>query len=123
MKKIDVLIVDDDFINLKLLETMLKKNDMVQNIFTATNGLEALEVMKKNAPDIVLLDIIMPVMNGIEMLKFVKNDQQLSQIPVIVLSTDETKKNDALENGALGFINKPIREQQLMETIRKYTQL
>jgi len=59
--------------------------------------------------DLILLDIIMPVMNGIEMLKVVRADDNLRQLPIVILTTDETKKNEALESGANGFLMKPIR--------------
>ncbi|WP_200763595.1 response regulator [Nitrosophilus alvini] len=122
MKKIKVLAVDDDFINLKLLKSMLMKSDNIEEVYEAKNGAEALNVLKEhNDIDIILLDIIMPVMNGIEMLKILRSDTNLKQIPVIVLSTDETKRVEALDSGANDFINKPIREQILKEKINQYT--
>ncbi|WP_281950443.1 response regulator [Nitrosophilus kaiyonis] len=121
MKKIKVLAVDDDFINLKLLKTMLLKNGMVDEVIEAKNGVEAIEILKNRKDiDLILLDIIMPVMNGIEMLKIIKSDESLKDIPVIVLSTDETKRTEALDNGANDFINKPIRENILTEKIKTY---
>ncbi len=123
MKKINVLVVDDDFINLKLLKTMLMKNEMVGEIFEAKNGIEAIEILKKSAVDLILLDILMPIMNGIEVLKIIRSEDKLKNIPVVVLSTDETKKMEALENGANDFINKPIREQILNERIKTYALL
>lgn len=62
----------------------------------------------------------MPVMNGIEVLKIIRSEEKFKNIPVIVLSTDETKKMEALENGANDFINKPIRELILNEKIKTY---
>ena len=123
MKKLNVLIVDDDFINLKLLEVLLKKNESVDKIFEAKNGVEAIDLLKKESIDLMLLDILMPVMDGIEVLKIIKSDENLKNIPVIVLSTDETKKIESLDNGANDFINKPIREQILNEKIKTYTSL
>ncbi len=124
MKKINILAVDDDFINLKLLQTMLKKNEYVNEVLEAKNGVEAIEILKsRNDIDLILLDIIMPVMNGIEVLKILKSDKNLKDIPVVVLSTDETKKGEAIDNGANDFINKPIREQVLSEKIRTYASL
>jgi len=121
MKKIKVLAVDDDFINLKLLKTMLLKNDFVDEVIEAKNGIEAIDILRnKDNIDLILLDIIMPIMNGIEMLKIIKSDESLKDIPVIVLSTDETKKTEALDNGANDFINKPIRESVLKEKIKTY---
>lgn len=113
-KKINVLAVDDDMINLKLLKSMLLKTGNVEDVIEAGNGSDAIGVLKsRNDIDLILLDIIMPVMNGIEMLKVVRADENLKQLPIIVLTTDETKKGEALEFGANGFLMKPIRADQL----------
>lgn len=113
-KKINVLAVDDDMINLKLLKSMLMKTGVVDEVIEAGNGSDAIGVLKSREDiDLILLDIIMPVMNGIEMLKVVRADDNLKQLPIIVLTTDETKKGEALEYGANGFLMKPIRAEEL----------
>ena len=113
-----VLAVDDDIINLKLLKSMLKKTGRVTEVIEAKNGSDAIGVLKsRNDIDLILLDIIMPIMGGLEVLKVVRADDNLRQLPIIVLTTDETKKNDALEFGANGFLMKPIRHQELMDKI------
>ena len=61
----------------------------------------------------------MPVMNGIEVLKTLRADEDLSQIPVIMLTTDETKKGEALDEGANGFLIKPIRAHDVIDQINK----
>ena len=117
-KQINVLTVDDDMINLKLLKSMLKKTANVAEVIEAGNGSDAIGILKsRDDIDLILLDIIMPVMNGIEMLKVVRADDNLRQVPVIVLTTDETKKGEALECGANGFLMKPIRANQLKAKI------
>lgn len=122
--KIKILAVDDDFINLKLLKSMLLKNENVAEVIEAKNGVEAIGILRSRRDiDIILLDIIMPVMDGIETLKLIRDDKMLSTIPVIVLTTDETKKNEALNSGANGFINKPIREQTLVGMINSLINL
>jgi putative two-component system response regulator len=123
-KKLKILSVDDDFINLKLVNTMLKKNPNVAEVLEAKNGAEALEILKK-VPDIdmVLLDIKMPVMDGIEFLVTLHTMHDLKDIPIIVLTTDDTKKYEALEKGAHDFLIKPIREHELFEKVQKITQL
>ncbi|MEA2099114.1 MAG: response regulator [Campylobacterota bacterium] len=109
-----VLAVDDDSINLKLLNSMLNKSGMVQEVVLAMNGADAVEILKnRDDIDLVLLDIIMPIMNGIEVLKVVRADDNLIQVPIIVLTTDETKKTEALEVGANSFLTKPIRSNDL----------
>jgi len=120
MSKVDlvVLAVDDDMINLKLLKSMLMKSGKVKEVIEAKNGSDAIGVLKsRDDIDLILLDIIMPVMGGIEMLKVVRADDNLRQLPIIVLTTDETKKSDALEFGANGFLMKPIRNNDLLQKI------
>ena len=117
-KELIVLAVDDDMINLKLLKSMLTKNPDVKEVIEAKNGADAIGHIKARSDiDIILLDIIMPVMNGIEMLKVVRSDENIKQVPIIVLTTDETKKTEALELGANGFLMKPIRNSELNEKI------
>ncbi len=113
-KDLIVLAVDDDMINLKLLKSMLMKSENVKEVVEAKNGSDAIGVLKgRDDIDLILLDIIMPIMGGIEMLKVVRADDNLRQVPIIVLTTDETKKSDALEYGANGFLMKPIRTVDL----------
>ncbi|WP_345987489.1 response regulator [Sulfurimonas sp. HSL1-2] len=117
-KQLKVLAVDDDLINLKLLKSMLMKTGYVAEVIEAKNGADAIGELK-NTPDIdvVLLDIIMPVMGGLDMLRVLRADENLRQPPVIVLTTDETKKAEALEAGANGFLMKPVREKELSAKI------
>jgi len=113
-----VLAVDDDMINLKLLKSMLKKGGNVKEVIEAKNGSDAIGVLKsRDDIDLILLDIIMPIMGGIDMLKVVRADDNLRQLPIIVLTTDETKKAEALECGANGFLMKPIRNEELLKKI------
>ncbi len=114
-KDLVVLAVDDDMINLKLLKSMLKKSGYVKEVIEAKNGSDAIGELKARSDiDLILLDIIMPIMGGIEMLKVVRADDNLKQLPIIVLTTDETKKGEALEFGANGFLMKPIRNEDLI---------
>lgn len=113
-----VLAVDDDLINLKLLNSMLKKTGKVKEVIEAKNGSDAIgELKSRDDIDLVLLDVIMPIMGGIDMLKVVRADDNLRQVPIIVLTTDETKKTEALECGANGFLMKPIRLEELTKKI------
>jgi putative two-component system response regulator len=117
-----VLIVDDDFINRKLLQALLKKYpDLVREVAEAENGSEALSVIKER-PDInlVLLDVIMPVLDGKEFLKIFRSDSANSNIPVLVLTTDDSQKNTIFELGADDFLLKPINENELIEKIRRW---
>jgi len=117
-----VLIVDDDFINRKLLSTLLKKNPSVTDILEAENGSDALDKLKKDPTiDLILLDIMMPVVDGIEFLKIFRSNMTNSHIPVIVLSTDDTRKTEVFDNGANDFLRKPVKEDILYAKIEQWT--
>lgn len=117
-----ILIVDDDFINRKLLSTLLKKNPNVTEMIEAENGSDALDKLKHH-PDIslILLDIMMPVVDGIEFLKIFRSDMETSHIPVIVLSTDDTRKTEVFDNGANDFLRKPVKEDMLFAKMDQWT--
>lgn len=124
MSKIKVLAVDDDLINLKLLKSMLLKCPEVAEVIEAKNGADAIDILKaQNDIGLILLDIIMPVMGGIEVLKIVRADSHFKNIPIIVLTTDETKKGEALECGANDFVMKPVRAEAVAEKIRRLINL
>jgi putative two-component system response regulator len=117
-----VLVVDDDFINRKLLQTLLKKNPKVTEIVEAENGSDALDKLKKDPTvDLILLDIMMPVVDGIEFLKIFRSDMSNAHIPVIVLSTDDTRKTEVFDNGANDFLRKPVMQDKLYEKIDQWT--
>lgn len=123
-KKLKILAIDDDFINLKLISSMLKKNIYIDSIVEATNGLDALNLLKSELGiNLILLDIKMPIMDGIEFLINLQSMAEFNKLPVIVLTTDETRKNEAFENGAFDFLVKPIREHDLSTKIKKVIDL
>lgn len=95
---------------------------MVSDIVEAENGSDALEQMKKN-PEInmILLDIMMPILDGIEFLKIFRSDMANAHVPVIVLSTDDTKKTEVFNNGANDFIRKPVKEDALTEALSQWS--
>ena len=119
---LNVLVVDDDFINRKLIQTLLKKNPKVTEIVEAENGSDALDKMKKDPSiNLILLDIMMPVVDGIEFLKIFRSDMSNAHIPVIVLSTDDTRKTEVFDNGANDFLRKPVMQDKLYEKIDQWT--
>jgi len=119
-----VLVVDDDFINRKLIQALLKRHsDMIGEVLEAENGSEALTILKQHPDiDLILLDILMPVLDGKEFLKIFRSEPQNSRIPVIILSTDDTQKSTVLNLGAEDFLLKPINEDRLIERIRHWSQ-
>jgi len=117
-----VLLVDDDFINRKLLQTLLKKNESVTEVIEAENGSDALDKLKKETDvNLILLDIMMPIVDGIEFLKIFRSDMSNAHIPVIVLSTDDTRKTEVFDNGANDFLRKPIKEDQLFAKMTQWS--
>jgi len=117
-----VLVVDDDFINRKLLQTLLKKNPSVTEVIEAENGSDALDKLKKESNvNLILLDIMMPIVDGIEFLKIFRSDMSNAHIPVIVLSTDDTRKTEVFDNGANDFLRKPIKEDQLFAKMTQWS--
>jgi len=120
---LNVLIVDDDFINRKLLQTILKKSTLVRTTQEAENGSDALDKLKKDSTlNLVLLDIMMPIVDGVEFLKIFRSDMKNSHIPVIVLSTDDTRKTEIFNNGANDFLRKPIKEDDLLDKIKQWSE-
>jgi len=117
-----VLIVDDDFINRKLLHTLLKKHPDVVEMTEAENGSDALDKLKQDPSiNLVLLDIMMPIVDGIEFLKIFRSDMANSHIPVIVLSTDDSRKTEVFDNGANDFLRKPIKEDDLFGKMEQWS--
>ncbi len=113
-----VLVVDDDMINRMLLKTLLRKYPGVSEVVEAENGSDALDKLKKDPGiNLILLDIMMPIVDGIEFLKIFRADMSNSHIPVIVLSTDDTRKTEVYDNGANDFLRKPIKEEMLFEKL------
>jgi CheY-like chemotaxis protein len=111
------LVVDDDVINRTLLSKILKKSGI--DVIEASNGAEAMKYIDK--ADLVLLDIIMPIMNGIDFIKVIRGDNEYKDLPILVLTTDDSKKEEAMEAGATDFIIKPISPIVLMEKINQIT--
>ena len=119
---LNILVVDDDMINRMLLKALLKKNSRIGTIIEAENGSDALqEIKNRDDIDLILLDIMMPILNGIEFLKIFRSDMANSHIPVIVLTTDDTKKTEVFDNGANDFLRKPIIDRDLTRVIDQWT--
>lgn len=119
-----ILAVDDDFINLKLISSMLKRNPQVGQIVEATNGLDAINLLKTHKDiHLVLLDIKMPIMDGIEFLINTQSMYEFKNLPIIVLTTNETRKYEAFDKGAFDFLVKPIREIELRSKIARVYEL
>lgn len=113
-----VLVVDDDPYILMSLEFLMKKNGY--EVIVARNGEEALEILSKSTPDIVLLDIMMPDVNGYDICKHIKSTEKLKNIKVIFMSA-KTKESDikkGYELGAALYVKKPFSTRELVKDIK-----
>ena len=126
-KTFNVLIVDDDEDDQFLIKAAFEKDSSQYNLQFATDGTDLLKGIESPhfLPDLILLDLNMPVMNGFEVLKHLKNSPIYRHVPVVVLTTsaNEIDINRAYELGANTFITKPINHQSLVdlaEQIRLY---
>ena len=112
MNTIHVLAVDDEPFNLDLIELAFLDSTHVK-LTKAINGKEALEKLLILDIEIILLDLRMPIMSGLEMLEKIKNDSKLSKIPVIVVTANSEEKHKALSMGANDFLSKPVDVEEL----------
>lgn len=119
----NVLIVDDVSDNIKVAMNILKENNY--NFSFALNGKQALEIIKKKSFDIVLLDIMMPQMNGFEVCEFLKNDPQTHDIPVIFLTAkaDLDSLAKGFKVGAVDYITKPFYADELISRVKTHIEL
>ncbi|HEY48371.1 MAG TPA: response regulator transcription factor [Anaerolineae bacterium] len=115
---IRVLLVDDQALFREGLETLLSVHEDIQVVGQASNGQEALQIATKVQPDVVLMDIRMPILDGVRATHLLKN--ALPQCRVIVLTTfdDDEYIFDALRTGAVGYLLKDVASAQLVEAIR-----
>lgn len=117
---IKVLIVEDDEINIKLATELLKVNGY--DVLQARNGLDGIKIAKEAKPDIILMDIEMPKLDGLEAMKQLKADPETQQIKIIAVTAramvgDEAKIRAA---GADDYVSKPYRYSDLISAIKKY---
>ena len=115
-----ILVVDDEVMLLETLRFRLEANDY--DVITAENGKEGSFKAMSEKPDLILADIMMPEVTGIEMIKIIRANSDLKETPVIVLSAlgrGEDVQN-AMEAGANDYIVKPFETQELLDKIRSY---
>lgn len=112
-----ILIVDDDPYILMSLDFLMKKNKF--EVFVARNGNEALEQIKTNQPDLILLDIMMPDVDGYEICIKVKSDNKTNDIIIVFMSakTRDTDIQKGLDLGAALYITKPFSTRDLLEKV------
>lgn len=119
MEERKILLVDDSDTML-MMEKMILKKDHFQFV-EAKNGKEAVEKAQKEQPDLILLDIMMPVMNGIEACKQIRESEETKTIPIIIVTTRGEEENVklAFQNGCDDYVTKPIMSSELLAKIKK----
>jgi len=114
----NILIVDDDMINRKLIAKIISKKGY--QFKEAANGVEALDAVKQGPVDLVLLDLMMPVMNGMEFLQEIRRDPNYMNLPIIVLTTDDSKRSEVINLGANDIMIKPVNPTELLEKLEAF---
>jgi len=117
-KQATILVVDDDEFNIKLLKKMLTIEGHA--VRTAASGEEALASVAEQLPDLVLLDIMMPGMNGFEVARQLKADSRARSIPIIMVTALEDRESrlKALETGAEDVLTKPVNRAELQMRVK-----
>jgi chemosensory pili system protein ChpA (sensor histidine kinase/response regulator) len=115
---VTVMVVDDSITVRKVTSRLLERNDM--NVITAKDGVDAVSKLQENIPDIMLLDIEMPRMDGFELATHVRNEARLRDIPIIMITsrTGDKHRQRAMQIGVNRYLGKPFQEAELMENIR-----
>ena len=118
-----VLVVDDNQQNLELLQAYLEDVDC--QAIPARDGLEALEIVAKEPPDLILLDVMMPKMSGFEVCKRIKNDPKTTDIPVIMVTAlnEFGDIERAIDSGTDDFLSKPVNKLELLTRIKTMLKL
>ena len=111
--KLRILLIEDDMIEVMKLNRTIGSSQLPHEVIEAKNGEEALDFLRSDAklPDIILLDLNMPKMNGIEFLEILKNDETLKYLPTIILTTSANQKDilACYKVGIAGYIIKPLK--------------
>ena len=111
-ENINILSVEDDSFNQELASAIFEEIENI-TVLQASNGRECMDILKKNSVDLVLLDLVMPMMNGLETLKAIKSNDDYNCIPVIIVTSEENERKSTYKLGANDFISKPYNPTEL----------
>mgnify|MGYP000893262231 FL=1 len=122
-KSLKILLIEDDMIEVMKLKRVISTLKLKHTIIEGNNGEEALKLLseKDNQPDIILLDLNMPKINGIEFLSILKRDENLKYIPTVILTTSSNQKDlyECFKIGISGYILKPLKYEDYVNKIEK----
>ncbi|MEZ5841164.1 MAG: response regulator [Hyphomicrobiales bacterium] len=115
-----VMIVEDNELNMKLFHDLLEAHGY--ETIETRNGLEALDLARTHRPDLILMDIQLPEVSGLEVTKWIKEDDELRRIPVIAVTAFAMKGDEERirQGGCEAYISKPISVAKFIETVRTY---
>lgn len=117
---LDILIVDDSAAIRKILQRVLRQTEIpIGNVYEAGDGLEALQTLKSQKVNLILSDINMPNMDGLQLLGHIKGDECLQALPVVMITTEgsQSRVMEAVQLGATGYVRKPFTADQIKEKI------
>jgi chemosensory pili system protein ChpA (sensor histidine kinase/response regulator) len=116
-ERIFALVVDDSITVRRVTQRLLERNGM--RVMTARDGVDAMALLQEHVPDVVLLDIEMPRMDGYEVASHVRNDPRLADVPIIMITSRVGDKHRAraIELGIDDYLGKPYQESQLLDAI------
>jgi CheY-like chemotaxis protein len=121
-KLLNILLIEDDAIELMKFNRVLSTLDIKHKILEANNGEEAIKILKEKetVPDIIVLDLNMPKMNGIEFLRILKADEYLKYIPAVILTTSNNRKDilECYKIGIAGYLLKPLKYDDYIDRIK-----
>lgn len=120
MLKKKILICDDDEGIIDMLELILE--DTGHQIIPETNSLNVKSILEREKPDLILLDLWMPVLSGDQLLKTMRANESTQKIPVIVISASRDGKEIAFDAGATDFLAKPFNVDEILEKVEHYLQ-
>jgi two-component system cell cycle response regulator DivK len=115
-----VLVVEDNELNMKLFHDLLEANGY--NIVQTRSGLEAIDLAREHRPDLILMDIQLPEVSGLEVTKWIKEDDELRSIPVIAVTAFAMKGDEERirQGGCEAYLSKPISVGKFIETVKAY---
>jgi two-component system cell cycle response regulator DivK len=115
-----VLVVEDNHLNMKLFNGLLELGGY--NVLQAKNGMEGWRMARERRPDLILMDIQLPGVSGLEVTKWLKDDENLKSIPVIAVTAFAMKGDEEKirEGGCDGYIEKPISLSDFLETVERF---